>query len=165
MNFIPNGSKNTRDVMGVYDADNNDIRPIPAMKVVEEPATLPVATTKTKSKTAKSKTSSTKVFCKVLFEGIHNWPTCDIEEVSYLKLPHRHIFHITCYAVVTHMDRDLEFIVLKHKVEKWLLETYPNGHMGATSCEQLAWQLINKFNLVQCTVSEDGENGAAVTID
>lgn len=170
MNFIPKGSQNTRDVMGVYDADNNDIRSIPAtlvavdMPIEQPPANSTPKSKSSRSKSAKTRSMSTQVFCKVFFEGIHNWPTCDIEEVSYLKLPHRHIFHITCYMTVTHNDRDIEFIVIKHMVENWLKENYPGGHMGSTSCEQLAHQLINQFNLVRCVVSEDGENGVDVSV-
>lgn len=102
----------------------------------------------------------TVVYCTVLFEAIHNWPSCPFEEVSYLRDPHRHVFHIKAYKLVYHDDRDVEFIMLKHQVEQYLKDKYPTGKLGATSCEMLARELTEKFDLCQCEVSEDGENGA-----
>jgi hypothetical protein len=104
------------------------------------------------------------IFCKVLFEATHNWPACPFEEVSYLRDEHRHIFHITAYKPVTHSDRDVEFILLKHQIQKYLKEQYPTGQLGAKSCEMLAEELICAFDLSQCEVSEDDENGAVVSV-
>lgn len=103
------------------------------------------------------------VFAKVLFEATHNWPNCNIEEVAYLANEHRHIFHITAYVEVNHEDRDVEFIVLKHQIQNFLQERYPDAKLGSTSCETLATILITYFSLSKCIVSEDGENGVEVT--
>lgn len=102
------------------------------------------------------------VYCKVDFEGIHCWPQCPFEEVRYLRDPHRHIFKITAYKEVNHDDRDVEFIMLKHQIEKFLEREYPGGILGAMSCEMLGRQLLEEFNLMQIDVSEDGENGAVM---
>src|SRR5882672_2854906 len=94
----------------------------------------------------------TVVFSKVFFEGIHCWPACPFEEVSYLRDPHRHIFHITAYKEVCHDDRDVEFIMLKHGIEQFLDIKYPPAQpnlcaqLGATSCEMLARQLMEAFD-------------------
>lgn len=104
----------------------------------------------------------TVVYCTVLFEGIHCWPNCPFEEVKYLRDPHRHIFHIKAHKQVFHDDRDVEFIMLKHGIEEYLKVRYPGGQMEATSCEILARDLIDWFDLVEVGVSEDGENGAIV---
>lgn len=104
----------------------------------------------------------TTVYCKVQFEGIHCWPGCPFDEVAYLRDPHRHIFHITAHKQVFHNDRDVEFIMLKHRIEKYLIEQYPDHMLGATSCEMLGHKLMNEFDLVLVDVSEDGENGAIV---
>lgn len=104
----------------------------------------------------------TVVYCTVLFEGIHCWPECPFEEVKYLRDPHRHIFHIKSHKQVFHDDRDIEFIMLKHQVENYLHHKFPHGQMGATSCEMLCRELMFEFNLVEVSVSEDGENGAIV---
>jgi len=119
----------------------------------------------------------TEVFCTLQVEGVHCWPECPFEEVVYLKLLHRHVFHVKAYKMVTHDDRDTEFIMLKHEIEHYLFNTYArlnqDGHFmddrvclfDSMSCEMIASDLINHFNLSRCEVSEDGENGAVVTVE
>jgi hypothetical protein len=104
----------------------------------------------------------TVVYCTVLFEGIHCWPGCPFEEVKYLRDPHRHIFHVKAYKQVFHDDRDVEFIMLKHQVERYLKNKFPDGFMGATSCEMLGRELMDVFGLIEVEVNEDGENGAVI---
>jgi hypothetical protein len=106
---------------------------------------------------------STEVWCTLQFEATHNWPGCPFDEVDYLRVPHRHIFHIKAYAAVTHSDRDVEFIMLKHSIQGYLEATYPDHKLGAMSCEMLGRELLEKFGLTRCEVSEDLENGAIVT--
>jgi hypothetical protein len=106
--------------------------------------------------------TNVEVYCTVLFEGIHCWPECPFEEVKYLRDPHRHVFHIKVFKRVNHDDRDVEFIMLKHRVEEYLHEKYPDGQLGATSCEMLGRELLGMFNATSVQVSEDGENGAFV---
>ncbi len=114
-----------------------------------------------------------QVFVTLQVEGIHNWPGCPFEEVAYLRDPHRHMFHIKAHKIVTHSDRDVEFIMLKHRVQKYLADTYEDAvnqgfgiHVfGPMSCEMIAKELIEEFDLCQCEVSEDGENGAIVTVE
>lgn len=113
--------------------------------------------------------TETEVYCSLQVEGIHHWPDCPIEEVSYLRDPHRHIFHIKAYVVVDHDNRDVEFIVLKHDIKVYILTKYfdDTHHLcdfGAMSCEMLARELIEVFDLSRCEVSEDNENGAVVTV-
>ena len=104
-----------------------------------------------------NKISST-VYCTLQYEALHNWPTCDIDEVDFLKYPHRHMFHIKAFKKVDHDDRDIEFIVLKRKIARYLGEKY-NHDFGPMSCEMIARELIDTFNLSACDVSEDNENG------
>lgn len=120
-----------------------------------------------------------EVYCTLQVEGTHNWPGCPFEEVSYLRDPHRHVFHIKAYKIVTHSDRDVEFIMLKHQIIQYLIGKYWSGwvkndfghtgkalcEFGAMSCEMIAEDLITEFDLSRCEVSEDGENGAIVTVD
>lgn len=105
-------------------------------------------------------------------EGIHRYPqaatdpslaTGDWLDVSFLGVPHRHIFHFRVEMEVFHDDRDVEFIQAKRIMENW----FGNGTLNIDykSCEMLADDLYN-----QCItqwpdreyvieVSEDGENG------
>ena len=112
---------------------------------------------------------STEVYCTLQVEGLHNWPGCPFPEVNYLKDPHRGIFHIKAYKKVNDADRDVEFIMLKHEIDFYLRDKYyaPDYQLcdfGSQSCEMIARELISKFNLSRCEVSEDGENGAVVSV-
>ena len=109
-----------------------------------------------------------EVFCKIQAEGIHFWENCDIPEVNYLIYPHRHVFFITAYAEVSHDDRDIEFIKLKHQIEQYLSETYWNYNIrlhdfGGMSCEMIGQELLDYFNLTKIEISEDNENGMIIT--
>ena len=107
------------------------------------------------------------VFCSLSVEGLHRWEHCDVQETAYLVSAHRHVFKIVCWAKVRHDDRDIEFIKLKHDVQKWLHDKYWNDTMsllnfGGMSCEAIATEILRQFSLCKVLVSEDGENGAEV---
>lgn len=110
-----------------------------------------------------------EVFCQLDIEGVHHWPDCPLTEVSYLKHPHRHLFHIQAYKDVSHNNRDTEFIVLKHEIYFYLVDNYYDStykicDFGSSSCEMIAEELIEEFDLSSCSVSEDKENGALITV-
>lgn len=109
----------------------------------------------------------TIVYSRFSVEGLHKWYNCDIEEVMYLKNLHRHNFGITAYVETSHNDRDVEFIEFKHQIEKYLKDKYFDAkfnclNFGSMSCEMIASELLEKFNLCKCEVNEDNENGAIV---
>ena len=108
-------------------------------------------------------------FCK---EGIHKYPaaatdpklaTGGWDDVSFLGVPHRHIFHFKVWIEVTHDDRDVEFI----QVKRWLERLYSEGslQLNFKSCEMIARDLNAQIKAkypgrhVKIEVSEDGENG------
>lgn len=110
---------------------------------------------------------------KTQFEGVHNYPDAP-DEVSYLRYPHRHIFYVTVELDVFSDDREIEFIMLKHKLNQWL-NTQKNSvgviELGTTSCEQMGERIIRclaavvegqKERELVVAVSEDNENGANV---
>lgn len=112
----------------------------------------------------------TEVFCTLQIEGLHNWPGCPFDEVAYLRDLHRHMFHIKAYKEVTHSDRDVEFIMLKHAIAKHFFENHydfitKTHRFGAMSCEMIGADLIKKFDLSRVEVSEDNENGAIITVE
>jgi hypothetical protein len=104
----------------------------------------------------------TNIIVNLQFEGVHCWPDCNIPEVYFLKSPHRHIFHIQAKKQVQHDDRDIEFIRLKRQIQAYLKHTYPDGELGSNSCESIAKDILEGFELDYCSVLEDGENGAEV---
>ena len=100
------------------------------------------------------------VIVRLQFEGIHCWPDCNIEQVSFLRQPHRHIFHVEAEKEVSHDNREVEIIMLKRAMEIYCRE---RKDYGSESCEMIARNLLHLFSLKSCTVLEDGENGARVT--
>lgn len=102
------------------------------------------------------------VFFTLQFEAIHCWPEAP-EEVSFLRVPHRHLFKLECRCPVSHTDRDIEFIMMKRHVEHYCNEVYAGKDLGRKSCEKIAEEILNMFPQISgITVSEDGENGANV---
>lgn len=112
-----------------------------------------------------------RVFASTSYEGIHCWPEAP-EEVKYLRDPHRHVFEVIVKMQVFHNDREVEFIMLKHAINKWLdAHKDANGvwQMGRMSCEQVAEQVIemledrySRCRQITVSVYEDGENGCIV---
>jgi len=96
------------------------------------------------------------------WEGVHNWPGCDLPSVLFLRDPHRHVFHIEIGKPVSHGDRDIEIIIFKRAVLSCLDAHFPDRDMGSLSCEQLAEFLLKEFGAKWVKVLEDGENGAEV---
>lgn len=101
----------------------------------------------------------TNIIVNLQYEATHYWEGCNIEEVMYLKNPHRHIFHICCKKEVTHDDRDIEIIMFKQIILKYLHSNF-KGNFGGMSCEMIAKKLFEVFGLNYCSVLEDNESGA-----
>jgi len=108
-------------------------------------------------------------------EGIHMYPmamldpklkTGDEYDVSFLAMPHRHIFHFNVGIQVFHNDRDIEFIQFK----RWLENLYKSQtiDLNHKSCEMISDDLYDiiagRFpgRDIVITVAEDGENGATI---
>ena len=104
------------------------------------------------------------IYITTQFEGIHRYENAP-EEVSFLRNYHRHLFKIRLQVEVEHNERDIEFIMLKHAIDNYILQTYLDMMVNA-SCETIAETLIDYVKSsypnrkVICEVSEDGENGA-----
>ena len=116
-----------------------------------------------------------KIFVQFQKEGIHRYPaaatdpalaTGDEYDVSFLGVPHRHIFHFRVWIDVLHNDRDIEFIQFK----RWLENLYRDGtlQLDYKSCEMMAddlyLQIASRYpdRAVWIEVAEDGENGALI---
>jgi len=108
-------------------------------------------------------------------EGIHRYPdadkdpnlaTGDWDDVSFLAVPHRHIFHFKVWIEVFHNDRDIEFIQFK----RWINRLYDQSvlQLDYKSCEMIAddlyAEIANRYpgRAVWISVSEDDENGAFI---
>lgn len=109
---------------------------------------------------------------KLQVEGLHSWPEARevFPEVGFLSDPHRHIFHISITKSVAHNDRDIEIIMFKRTVLNYLHDVYQDQQakcldFGRRSCEDLAEELLLRFDLDWVEVLEDNENGAIVEKD
>lgn len=111
-------------------------------------------------------------------EGVHCYPaaatdpalaTGGWDDVSFLGVPHRHIFHFRVAIEVTHNDRDIEFIQFK----RWMERLYSEGvlELDYKSCEMMAEDLAEEIHKryparnFTITVSEDNENGATLNFN
>lgn len=113
--------------------------------------------------------SSTNVVITFQVEGLHSWPEARvvIPEMGFLSDLHRHIFHIVAKKRVTHDDRDVEIIMMKRELQDYFKRNYFNKDLnccnfGSRSCEMLAKDLLEAYNLEYCQVLEDNENGAEI---
>ena len=114
-------------------------------------------------------------------EGIHKYPnadkdpklaTGDWDDVSFLAVPHRHIFHFRVRIEVFHNDRDIEFIQFKRWMERLYSEQGSSDGqvlvLNHKSCEMIADDLYkeisNKYpgRFVEISVAEDNENGCSI---
>ena len=103
-------------------------------------------------------------------EGIHMYPAAgkepNLQDVSFLAHPHRHIFHFRVYIDVFHNDRDIEFIQFK----RWLQGLYDTTvlTLDYKSCEMISddlyLQIADRYpnRNVIINVSEDNENGCEI---
>ena len=108
-------------------------------------------------------------------EGVHMYPgadtdpklaTGDWDDVSFLGIPHRHIFHFRVRIEVFHNDRDIEFIQFK----RWMERLYAQDvlQLDHKSCEMIADDLYKEIfakypgRFVEISVAEDNENGCLI---
>jgi hypothetical protein len=101
------------------------------------------------------------------FEGWHHYPNAGQIDprIAFLELNHRHIFKVTVEISVNHLDRELEFFLVKWNLQQFITES----QMNHKSCEMIATDILNhlistygddRYYLV--TVSEDGESDGIV---
>ena len=102
------------------------------------------------------------IWIRFNFEARHKWSNCPIKDVYFLRNNHRHVFHVKMCWVVSHNDRDIEFIDMKKKVVSWVRNNWEYRDLGQKSCESMAEDLLLEFNAQFVSVSEDGENGATI---
>ena len=102
------------------------------------------------------------IWVKTTFEACHRW--LEAPDHFFLKSYHRHVFHVTLGMQVGGQNREIEFFSLKESLNKYLQERW---EMTSTesSCEMMAQDILDAFDGLWVTVSEDGENGATIYKD
>ena len=121
-----------------------------------------------------------KIWVTFQKEGTHMYPGADTDpklatggwdDVSFLGVPHRHIFHFRVWIDVEHNDRDIEFIQFKRWMERLYQEV--DSSTSVLQLDHKSWEMMADDLYVQIAdkypgravwieVSEDGENGALI---
>lgn len=112
-----------------------------------------------------------RTFIKVRteFEGFHCYPNAGSidKRIEFLESSHRHIFKVEVKISVTHLDRELEFFLVK-----WALaEFIKSGDQNHKSCEMIATDILNNHLIpnygdsryYEIVISEDGESDGIIT--
>jgi len=103
---------------------------------------------------------------KTRTEGYHWWADAP-KEVSFLRDKHRHIFFIELWIEQNHNERDVEYIIEKRKLDKFL-SSHKIKSGDPMSCEALAteikahWEYSTSGRKIKVGVWEDNENGAFI---
>jgi hypothetical protein len=113
---------------------------------------------------------STMTFIKIRteFEGFHFYPNAGSIDprIKFLENEHRHMFKVEVKISVTHLDRELEFFLVK-----WALQEFiKDGKMNHKSCEMIATDILEKHLIpsygsnryYEIVVSEDGESDGII---
>jgi hypothetical protein len=111
----------------------------------------------------------TQTFIRVRteFEGFHYYPNAGTidPKIKFLENEHRHLFKVDVKISVTHLDRELEFFLVK-----WALQEFiQSGDQNHKSCEMIGNHILNNHLLpkygeryYEVVVSEDGESDGIV---
>lgn len=111
---------------------------------------------------------NTYIKVRTEFEGFHFYPNAgEIDpRIKFLENEHRHLFKVEVKISVTHLDRELEFFLVKWALTKFLTES----KMNHKSCEMIATELLEQHLIplygsnryYEIVVSEDGESDGIV---
>jgi hypothetical protein len=110
-----------------------------------------------------------KTYIKVRteFQGFHFYPNAGLidPKIQFLENEHRHIFKVEVKISVTHLDRELEFFLVKWALQDFLQISKQNHK----SCEMIATDILENHLLpkygeryYEITVSEDGESDGII---
>lgn len=101
------------------------------------------------------------------FEGFHYYPNAGSIDprIQFLENEHRHMFKVEVKISVTHLDRELEFFLVK-----WALNEFiQGGNQNHKSCEMIASDILENHLLpkygeryYEIVVSEDGESDGII---
>ena len=113
-------------------------------------------------------TTSTYIKVRTEFEGFHFYPNAGLidSRIQFLEKEHRHTFKVDVKISVTHLDRELEFFLVKWELQDFIKA----GDQNHLSCEMIATNilqdhLIPKYGdnrYYEIIVSEDGESDGIV---
>jgi hypothetical protein len=110
---------------------------------------------------------TTYIKVRTEFEGFHYYPKAGIidSRIKFLENEHRHMFKVEVKISVTHLDRELEFFLVK-----WALQEFIKaGNQNHKSCEMIAVDILENHLIplygnrsYTVVVSEDGESDGII---
>jgi hypothetical protein len=112
--------------------------------------------------------TNTYIKVRTEFEGFHFYPNAGSIDprIQFLENEHRHMFKVEVKISVTHLDRELEFFLVK-----WALQEFIKaGNQNHKSCEMIATDILEQHLIpaygsdryYEIVVSEDGESDGVV---
>ena len=112
--------------------------------------------------------SNTYIKVRTEFEGYHFYPNAgEIDpRIKFLENEHRHMFKVEVKISVNHLDRELEFFLVK-----WALANFiQSGNQNHKSSEMIATDILNDHLIpsygedryYEVVVSEDGESDGII---
>lgn len=112
--------------------------------------------------------NKTYIRIRTEFEGFHFYPGAGKinPKIAFLEKEHRHMFKVEVKISVDHLDRELEFFLVK-----WALQDFiKSGNQNHKSCEMMATDILQQHLIpnygdqryYEITVSEDGESDGIV---
>jgi hypothetical protein len=112
--------------------------------------------------------NKTYIRVRTEFEGFHFYPNAGSinPKIAFLETEHRHMFKVEVKISVDHLDRELEFFLVK-----WALQDFiKSGNQNHKSCEMMATDILEQHLIpnygyhryYEITVSEDGESDGIV---
>jgi len=112
--------------------------------------------------------TETYIKIRTEFEGYHRYPIASQIDprIAFLENEHRHMFKVEVKISVSHLDRELEFFLVK-----WALQDFiKGGNMNHKSCEMIATDILEQHlipkygqRFYEIVVSEDGESDGIIT--
>jgi len=111
--------------------------------------------------------SQTFIRVRTEFEGFHRYPNAGSIDprIKFLENEHRHMFKVEVKISVDHLDRELEFFLVKWSLQEFIKA----GDQNHKSCEMIATDILNNHLLpkygeryYEVVVSEDGESDGIV---
>lgn len=113
----------------------------------------------------------TNIFVSLQIIGIHCWPDAKnvLPEVGYLSEIHLHKFFIEIEKKVENgdNDRNVELIMFERELQNYYKRNFYNDQIKCCdfknmSCELIALDLLDAYNLESVKVTEDDNWGARV---
>ena len=103
----------------------------------------------------------------VTVRGMHSTDGSVPTSATCEQFPHIHEFHVRGTRKVRHSEREVWPQVIREQVREFMVDNFRETALGIpdfgnSTCAALAQWILQKFQLEECEVTEDGAAGAIV---